>query len=367
VLTFPSSTESLQASRVRVLRRVKEIQDIADTWDALASSASCPTGSAAWSMSAAEAFGLDRRLRVVVVESDRRLEAIAPLVAGTSLPGAWQMIGMRQLAEPSDFVCHDSQGLGRLTSALAQLGAPLHLARVPADSSTLPLLRDSYRGRGLFLQRTTVGCPRILLDSGWEEPEGKMEPSRRQDLRRARRRAESHGPVRYEILTPRPDEVGALVDEAYRVEATGWKGRQRTALAYDTRRGDFFRRLAHATARRGWLRLAFLSVGDERAAMHFALEMGGAHWVLKVGYDERFQRCSPGILLTLETIRHAAQAGLLSYEFLGSEEPWLRSWTREARACASVRVHPPSLSAMVALGFEGARSTWHRAWRAIHL
>jgi CelD/BcsL family acetyltransferase involved in cellulose biosynthesis len=210
-----------------------------------------------------------------------------------------------------------------------------------------------------------MGCPRILLDSGWEDPEGKLDSTRRQDVRRARRRAESQGPVRCEILAPRPAEVPALLDEAYRVEATGWKGRQRTALAFDAARGAFFRRLALATARRGWLRLAFLHIGDARAATQISLEAAGAHWVLKVGYDERFQRCSPGTLLTLETIRHAARTGLLSYEFLGSEEPWLRCWTREARACASVRAHPPSLSALVALGFEGARSTWHKAWTAI--
>jgi CelD/BcsL family acetyltransferase involved in cellulose biosynthesis len=360
-----TSATAARPARIRVLRHLHEIDDIADRWDELASSSGCPTGSAAWTQAAASAFGLQRRLRVVVVECDGRLEAIAPLVAGGSLPGAWRLIGMRQLAEPADFLARDEAALERLTATLARLGAPLHLARVPADSATLPLLRSSYRGRGLFIERTAVGCPRILLDSGWEEPEGKLESNRRQDVRRARRRAEALGPVRCEILAPQAGEVKALLDEAYRVEATGWKGRQRTALAFDAARGAFFRRLAMATARRGWFRLAFLHIGDQRAAMHIALETGGSHWVLKVGYDERFQRCSPGTLLTLETIRHAARAGLLSYEFLGTDEPWLRAWTREARACASVRAHPPSFSAMVALGFEGARSTWHKAWTAI--
>ena len=44
--------------------------------------------------------------------------------------------------------------------------------------------------------------------------------------------------------------------------------------------------------------------------MQVAVETGGRFWLLKVGYDERFARCSPGSLLLLETIRHAATTGV---------------------------------------------------------
>ena len=42
--------------------------------------------------------------------------------------------------------------------------------------------------------------------------------------------AEAAAPVSFEILSPSPVEVEPLLDEAYRVEAAGWKGERGTAL-----------------------------------------------------------------------------------------------------------------------------------------
>ena len=130
------------------------------------------------------------------------------------------------------------------------------------------------------------------------------------------------------------------MDEAFRVEAAGWKGRARTALAHDSTRQAFFRRYAAAASSRGILRLCLPRIGGRAAAMQIAVETGGRFWLLKVGYDERFARCSPGSLLLLETIRHAAARGLRSYEFLGNAEPWTRPWTREVRPCVHLEAYP---------------------------
>ena len=48
-------------------------------------------------------------------------------------------------------------------------------------------------------------------------------------LRRRLRLAEAVAPVSFEVLSPSPVEVEPLLDEAYRVEAAGWKGEFGTA------------------------------------------------------------------------------------------------------------------------------------------
>ncbi|MFI4989047.1 MAG: GNAT family N-acetyltransferase, partial [Alphaproteobacteria bacterium] len=63
-------------------------------------------------------------------------------------------------------------------------------------------------------------------------------------------------------------------------------------------------------------------------------------WLLKIGFAAEFARCSPGILLTVETIRYAARAGLRSYEFLGEVEPWISAWTPLTHPCVSFRAYP---------------------------
>ena len=87
--------------------------------------------------------------------------------------------------------------------------------------------------------------------------------------------------------------------------------------------------------------------------MQLAVVSGNRFWLLKIGYTDEFARCSPGILLMLETIRYAAKCGLRSYEFFGVEEPWLRVWTELVRPCVSLRAYPTNLRGGMVLARDG--------------
>ena len=89
--------------------------------------------------------------------------------------------------------------------------------------------------------------------------------------------------------------------------------------------------------------------------MQLAVECGGRFWLLKVGYDEEFKRSSPGTLLMLETVRHAAALGLESYEFLGTVESWTRVWTEHERACVALRAYPPRPGGLAAAALDAGR------------
>ena len=226
-------------------------------------------------------------------------------------------------------------------------------------------IQRAYRGRGLVLCRPMPGCPRIPLDQSWLEPERHLNAGRRSDLRRARRIAESFGPVCYEILSPTPAELPSLLEEALRVEAASWKGQDQSALMHDPVRGPFYRHYAALAGEQGILRLCFLRLGEQIAAMQFAVEYGNALWLLKIGYDEKFARCSPGSLLMVETIRYAAKRGLRSYEFLGTAAPWTRVWTTLERPCVSVWAYPAKLRGVSALAIDAATAAKRRLSRVM--
>lgn len=172
------------------------------------------------------------------------------------------------------------------------------------------------------------------------------------------------GRLRCEVLAPTVDNVGPLLEEAFGVEAAGWKGREGSALSCDVKRGRFFKRYAALAARKGILRLCFLRIGGRAAAMQLAVEWANRFWLLKIGYDESFDRCSPGTLLILETVRYAAQRRLGSYEFLGTVEPWTRMWTRLERPCLSVAVYPAGLKGLAAVAAE-ATAVGSRKFRRV--
>jgi CelD/BcsL family acetyltransferase involved in cellulose biosynthesis len=166
------------------------------------------------------------------------------------------------------------------------------------------------------------------------------------------------GEVDYEILAPKPHELPRMLDACLRVEAANWKGRNHSALLTDSGRRHFFEQYTTSASEKGILRMCFLKISRKPAATQIAVEAGGRFWLLKVGYDESFARCSPGNLLMLETLRYAASRGLRSYEFLGTSEPWTQIWTNRIRPCVSVRVYPGNARGAAALGSDALRFGW---------
>jgi CelD/BcsL family acetyltransferase involved in cellulose biosynthesis len=317
-----------------------DLDQLSAAWDRLARRSGSPIEQYIWAKACAETFGDRYSLRALVVGPSERPVAIAPLSRRRRPLAPLELVGVHALREPMDFLYANRDAAMALARVLAELRMPLSLKRCPADSSGLAAVANGYRSRGLVFSRGAGGCPYLPLDERHATPEVGLSARRRSDLRRARRRATRLGRVTCEVLSPAPTEVGPLLEEAFRVEAAGWKGRAGTALLHDPMRQAFFRRYAAAAASKGILLLCFLRIGGRAAAMQIAVQTGGRFWLLKVGYDEEFASCSPGSVLLEETIRDAAAGGLRSYEFLGHAEAWTRPWTSRVRPCVHLEAYP---------------------------
>jgi hypothetical protein len=289
--------------------------------------------------------------------------ALGPLVMRGRRLNRMECLGVDELYEPTDFPHSDPASLTCLVRALVELRRPLLLRRTLADSPVLAALREAFQSQGVLITRPATGYPWIALDSSWIEPEQKLSPSRRSSLRRGLRKAQEIGTVEYKVLSPSPYELPALLDETLKVEAASWKGRRGSALLSDPERRGFYQQYAAIASEKGILRLCFMRIGGHPAATQLAVESGGGFWLLKVGYDETFARCSPGNLLMLESLRYAAGRGLQTYEFLGSPEPWTQMWTTSVRPCVSVWAYPNNFRGMAAVASDAARFAWERLSR----
>lgn len=318
----------------------RQLHAIAPFWQALESEITSPIQRCLWTESCCATLPLHGELHFVVARTGSQTGAVAPLVRADGVIGRLEHLGVKILREPADLVFSDPVALKNLANALVDLGSPLFLDRIPADSPTVAAIREAYRGRGLVLIRQAQPYPRILLHQGWRKPDSQLNSGRRSDLRRAVRNAEKIGPLSYQILAPSPSELGLILEEALDVEAANWKGKEGSAIAQDKLRGQFYRHYAAAASAAGILRLCFLRIGAKAVAMQFALECAGSFWLLKIGYREEFARCSPGMLLIAETIRYAASRGLGSYEFLGNVDTWTRIWTQDEIQCVTIRAYP---------------------------
>ncbi len=259
-------------SRGRSLDGIEALKSAEHLWDALAGDSSPPTQHFIWVVALAEAYAHAGRLRLITAGQQHAPNALALLVERPGLAGRLEALEARQVFEPSDFVYAEPGAARALAESLLEHGRAVWLPRVPAESPLPAALQAAYRGRGLVRIVPTCGCPYIDLEPSWREPERQFNAGRRSDFRRALRHAERLGKVSFEVSAPDAVELAALLDEAWAVEAAGWKGAKGSALARNARLGHFFRRYALAAARKGILRLCFMRIDGRAAAMQIATE-----------------------------------------------------------------------------------------------
>jgi len=266
----------------------------------------------------------------------------------------WEFLGASTLHEPCDVVYDSEASLRSLLDGLVRAGHPILLSRLAADSSTARAVEHLSRRRAIPVLRNTASSRYVSVDRTWDAFQKGLSSRRRYDLRRARNRAEAIGPVHTEIVRPSPEQFPASFDLFAAVEASGWKGDRGSAVRGRPEMWEFFLRVGLEAAEEGRCVLSLLRVGGEIAAAQLAVEWDRRLWALKIGYDERFARCSPGIQLTHATLRYVFDQGLRAYEFLGSDEPWLAMWRPTSREYVTAAVYPARPGGLWALGGDAA-------------
>ena len=318
-----------------------------------------------WILACALTLYATDALRILTVRREGALVAAAPLVAvGGASASRLELIGATALCEPSGLLSASDEALELLLRALVALRQPFVLSRIPAVPATSALLTAAAHRRAVVVSTSVGGTLAVPIDSSWPEYVARLSSHRRYDLRRAWRRAGERGKVRVRIHNPRPDEVDRLLGEFVRVEDAGWKARRGSSLLKRPRLRAFFEQYGRLAASAGILRLSILDVDDTPIAAQFSVECADRLWVMKIGYDEAWSRCSPGSLLLGETMRVAFEKRLRSYEFLGTDEPWLHGWQTVRRELCTMGCYPVSVAGMYGLASDSFARLRARVARA---
>jgi len=346
---------------VHLIREISQFACLAGKWNHLAACFATPLVRHEWFLACAQAVCPPAELCVLVLQSAGGLDAATALAINNHEGRETvEVLGSSLLCEPSGFIYRDEGSLRQLVGAIRDLNRPVLFRRLAADSPELRALAEVSRGRGFFTVRSAAGTPWLPIASPWCEFERGLSSRRKYDLGRARRRAEVFGKLEFEVLAPEPACLDECLKETITVEAAGWKGEAGTAMLCDQRVRSFFQHYTHTAALLGMLRFCSLRIDGRQAAFQIVVEHSNRLWVLKIGYDEAFARCSPGVLLMHETIRYAFDRGLEAFEFLGAEEPWIRMWTGQSHACMSAWLYPQSLRGLVHMGKDASRSMIRR-------
>jgi len=126
-----------------------------------------------------------------------------------------------------------------------------------------------------------------------------LDGKKRKELRRQRKRMHELGTVT-SVTASTAAALGPALDDFLALEASGWKGRARTAANCDDRIASFMQEALTALAREGKAQVMQLRRDAEPIAALIILRSGDTAWCWKIAYDEAYGRFSPGVQLVLD-------------------------------------------------------------------
>jgi len=335
-------------------------------WNELAGNFASPLLSHEWLSACIEALYPRSALPAIfIVHSGGRLRAAAPLMSVRRILMRGLETPWSALLEPCGFIYDSEEALMTLLDAIRESRQSFRLARLGREAKETLALKHSLAKGCVGVERDGASSLRIPLKRTWKDFEASISSGRRSDLRRYRRRAESLGEVTFEAVHPDVRSLARPMEDLLRIEASGWKGQSRTAILSQPRVRDFYERYARSAAEQGILRFFFLRIDGRTIAARMAVEHSRRLWDLRMGCDEAWLRCAPGVLLTQETLRHAVERGLDAYEFLGSAEAWERHWPCEEDHYVSFRAYPYSFEGQFSFARDGCRVVSGKAAAAV--
>ncbi|WP_157140004.1 GNAT family N-acetyltransferase [Roseibium aggregatum] len=192
------------------------------------------------------------------------------------------------------------EAIAAFLDAARSPGNALAIPYLPLHSQSAIRLRAAGSGKSSVLSKSVrashnggaTGKAQLAeADSG----------KRRKEMRRLMRRLGDHGKTTFRSLDG-PEAVAGF--EAFlALEASGWKGREGTALVSQPRTADFARTAIANLARRNAVRIDQLWSGETLVAALVLFLQSGKVFTWKIAFDEEFARYSPGAQLALQTLK----------------------------------------------------------------
>jgi CelD/BcsL family acetyltransferase involved in cellulose biosynthesis len=239
--------------------------------------------------------------------------------------------------------------------------APVELAMTAlADGHELFAEASKAAGRLTVLQ--DVRCSPVIDTRGsFADYRSTLDRKARKDLdRRSRRLAEAGGAIRLDL----PDDLDSKLDDAFAIEASGWKGDRGTAILSSAAAERFYRTVAHSFGAERRLLLPRVELDGRMIAFDLTLDDGGRLWPVKGSFDGGHGVYAPGLLLTMAEIEHCFERGLEGFELLGDRVSWKLFFANAERPIRSVHSYGRRGAARY-LHRRLIRPALHRAYRRV--
>ncbi len=319
--------------KLEILRTITEFEKMADEWNHLLENSANNVPFlrheylTTWWGSLGGGEWQGGELYLVTARNDAdELIGIAPLFLTKNLEGktALMLVGSIEISDYLDLIVLEGELPAFIDALLEHLTGPdappwdvLDWYNILEDSPTLPTLETGAHKLGLnYSLEQLQPAPRIALAGDWDEYLMGIQGKQRREIRRKVRRAEGfYTPVSWYIV----DDEAVLDDEIDAFLELMAHDPEKEAFLTEVMRSQM-RASVHTAFREGWLQLAVITVGDERAAAYLNFDYDNQVWVYNSGINFKFQELSPGWVLLAYLIQWAIDHGREHFDMMRGDE-----------------------------------------------
>ncbi|MGH2714573.1 MAG: GNAT family N-acetyltransferase [Thermoleophilaceae bacterium] len=301
---------------------------LAQEWNAVLGERSTPFDRHEWHAAWWRAFG-EGDLRICLAWRGDEVAGVLPL--HTAAGGLASLANVHTpLFRP---IAADAQALDAvLAAALADGRRGLELFALPTGESALAAAESHAARLGMRrLAEPIHVSPSVDTSGDFDTWRAAGKPRWGAPIERFRRKMARDHEAAFTIVEP-PTDLDLQLDRGFAVEASGWKGANGTAILSAPDTAQFYREVARAFAARGELRLSAIELDGDLAAFDLTLLHRDRLYLLKTGFDERFRKLAPGLVMRLSIIERCFEAGIVEHDLLGDDSEWKRKFATTERA-----------------------------------
>lgn len=333
--------------RRTVYRTVEQLESIASDWRQLQERAEGATvyTTFEWMTCWWRAFAKDWDMRVVAIWEGADLVAVAPLFLRvgslfrrrTRVLSCWTNSHTPRndiLVAPSS-----SWALEMIADYLVSDDLPrwntFHFNVMLTDGAAGQLVQCLDRRGCLMVQRPHSDSPYLKIPTDWKTLEAGLSKSMRKKTRQRSNRFKKNDSITCD---------NGSMEDASLVAEKSWQHLERgTSISSDAdpEQKMFYKLLAAATEKRGWLRLPILRFDSKPVAFQYNLEYRGVSYHLKTGFDEDHSKQAPGATLFIAVLQKMVAEGMREFDFAGNATPHKLQWTKLIRPHLDFMVFSP--------------------------
>lgn len=256
-------------------------------------------------------------------ETDGSLAAIAPLFITEErvmFIGSFEISDYLDLIAPSDKLASFIPALfTHLQGGKFPTWQTLDLYNLREDSPSLPLLIKAADQAGYKIAQEVIQpAPYLQLPGSWLAYLDSLQDRYRREIEKKITNADHYFlPVSWYIV----EEEDSLDDELDAFLKLMANHPQKKDFLTE-KMVDQMKLSAQGAFQAGWLQLAFLQVGDIKAAGYLNYDFNDQIWVYNSGIDPLFENLSPGWVLLGKIIEWAIDNGRVGLDFMRGDETY---------------------------------------------